>query len=104
MCLVGAEAGQRRLSDHNSLAFDRPGRKEMSKNDERQQVRAEFADAVNMSVKELERWLDTEESKSVGQSNDGGESKGHHSGRQIALLTLGAAAPPPRSESAADLR
>jgi hypothetical protein len=34
----------------------------MSSNDERQrQTRADFADAVNTTVKELERWLDTEE-------------------------------------------
>lgn len=56
----------------------------MSSNDEqRRQTRRDFAEAVNMSVKKLQRWLDTEESKSVGQSDDGGESKGHHSGRRI---------------------
>ncbi|MBV9652018.1 MAG: DUF3140 domain-containing protein [Pseudonocardiales bacterium] len=56
----------------------------MSSNDQQQrQTRTDFAKAVNMSVKELQRWLDTEESKSVGQSDDGGESKGHHSGRRI---------------------
>lgn len=36
-----------------------------------------------MSAKELEDWLKTDESKSVGQSDDGGESKGHESGRRI---------------------
>ncbi|WJY17729.1 DUF3140 domain-containing protein [Alteriqipengyuania flavescens] len=35
-----------------------------------------------MQPKELEDWLDTEESKSVGDS-DGGESTGHKSGRRI---------------------
>lgn len=59
----------------------------MSSNGEQQrQTRADFDDAVNMSGKELERWLDTEESKSVGQSDGGGESKGHHSGRQIVKI------------------
>ncbi|MDQ4031695.1 MAG: DUF3140 domain-containing protein [Actinomycetota bacterium] len=59
----------------------------MSSNGEDQrQTRADFDDAVNMSGKEMERWLDTEESKSVGQSDDGGESKGHHSGRQIVKI------------------
>ena len=53
----------------------------MSKSDE--QVKEEFGEAVNMSRKELEDWLDTDESKSVGQSDDGGESKGHESGRKI---------------------
>ena len=42
----------------------------------------EFYDCVNMQPKELEEWLDTEESKSVGDS-DGGESTGHKSGRRI---------------------
>ena len=53
----------------------------MAKSDE--QVKEEFGEAVNMSRKELEDWLDTDESKSVGQSDDGGESKGHESGRRI---------------------
>lgn len=62
-------------------------RKQMSSNGADQwQARADFDDAVNKSGKELERWLDTEESKSVGQSDDGGESKGHHSGRQIVKI------------------
>jgi hypothetical protein len=55
----------------------------MAKSDE--QVVEEFNDAVNMSPKELEDWLQTDESKSVGQS-DGGESKGHESGRKIVQI------------------
>ncbi len=51
--------------------------------DNRQQVIEEFDEAVNMTRKELEEWLKTDESKSVGQSDDGGESKGHESGRRI---------------------
>jgi Protein of unknown function (DUF3140) len=51
--------------------------------DDRQQVIEEFYEAVNMTPKEIEEWLQTEESKSVGQSNGGGESKGHESGRRI---------------------
>lgn len=42
----------------------------------------EFREVVTMAPAELERWLDTEESRSVGQS-DGGESTGHRSGRRI---------------------
>ncbi|OKJ66486.1 DNA-binding protein [Streptomyces sp. CB02261] len=38
-----------------------------------------------MTAGELEKWLDTDESKSVGQS-DGGESVGHASGRRIVDL------------------
>ena len=51
--------------------------------DDRQQVIQDFDEDVNMTRKELENWLQTEESQSVGQSDDGGESKGHESGRKI---------------------
>ena len=50
--------------------------------DDRVEIRKEFRDAVNMSPSELEEWLETDESKSVGDS-DGGESTGHRSGRRI---------------------
>jgi hypothetical protein len=44
----------------------------------------EFDDAVNMTDKQLESWLKTEESKSVGQKDDGDdESIGHKSGKRI---------------------
>jgi hypothetical protein len=43
-----------------------------------------FQAAVNMSAKELEQWLQTAESLSVGmKDHEGGESTGHQSGRQI---------------------
>ena len=45
----------------------------------------EFDDAVNMTASELEKWLDTDESKGVGQKSGGGESTGHESGRHIVL-------------------
>jgi hypothetical protein len=51
--------------------------------DDRQQIIEEFGETVNMTPKELEEWLQSDESKSVGQSNGGGESKGHQSGRRI---------------------
>jgi len=51
--------------------------------DDRQQIINEFDELVNITPKELEEWLQTEESKSVGQSDDGGKSKGHESGRKI---------------------
>ena len=47
---------------------------------------AEFGEAVNMTAEELERWLDTEESRSAGQKDGGGESTGHASGRRIVEL------------------
>jgi len=40
---------------------------------------------VNMTATELTHWLDTDDSKSSGQS-DGGESIGHRSGRRIVTL------------------
>ncbi len=43
----------------------------------------DWKDAVNMTASEIEHWLDTDESKDVGQKKDGGESTGHHSGRRI---------------------
>jgi hypothetical protein len=39
--------------------------------------------AVNMTKSELEKWLDTDESKSVGDKSGGGEATGHESGRHI---------------------
>ena len=50
-------------------------------------VREEFGEAVNMTAGELETWLGTDESQSVGQDSDGsGESTGHASGRRIVEL------------------
>ena len=49
---------------------------------DREETWDDFNDCVNMQPKELEEWLETEESKSVGD-NDGGESTGHRSGRRI---------------------
>ncbi|GGP07510.1 DUF3140 domain-containing protein [Nonomuraea glycinis] len=54
--------------------------------EEEQAVAADFGRAVNMTAKELERWLATDESKAVGQKDDGGESTGHESGRRIVAL------------------
>ena len=47
-------------------------------------LREEFAAATNMPVRDLERWLETEESRSVGVTHEGeDESVGHQSGRRI---------------------
>lgn len=43
----------------------------------------EFREAVTMSPAELERWLETDESRSVGDASADGESVGHRSGRRI---------------------
>ncbi|MGZ2412222.1 uncharacterized protein DUF3140 [Sphingomonas sp. F9_3S_D5_B_2] len=52
------------------------------------QVRAAFHTCVNMSAPELQEWLDTDDSRRVGQKKTGNESIGHASGRHI-LAILG---------------
>ena len=50
-------------------------------------IRRDFGAAVNLTAAELERWLDTDESRAVGQRRSGsGESTGHESGRRIVEL------------------
>ncbi|MEU5836067.1 DUF3140 domain-containing protein [Streptomyces diacarni] len=49
-------------------------------------VIAEFGEAVNMTPAQLERWLEREESRQVGQKDGSGESTGHASGRYIVEL------------------
>ena len=47
-------------------------------------IAKDFADAVNMTPAELEKWLGTDDSKRVGWKGEGGgESVGHASGRKI---------------------
>lgn len=45
-----------------------------------------FRDDVNMTAAELERWLQTEKSQSVGQASGDGSSIGHHSGEHIVRM------------------
>ena len=48
---------------------------------------ADFKAAVNMTARQLEDWLETDESKEVGYKDGGeGESVGHHSGRRIIAI------------------
>ncbi len=54
--------------------------------DEQQQITKDFDDAVNMTAAQIEKWLDTDESKAVGQKSGGGESTGHASGRRIVKI------------------
>jgi hypothetical protein len=50
-------------------------------------VRRDFGEAVNMTAGQLEKWLQTDESTSVGQKSGGSrESTGHESGRRIVEL------------------
>ncbi|HEY9750810.1 MAG TPA: DUF3140 domain-containing protein [Allocoleopsis sp.] len=46
----------------------------------------EFHQTVNMTAGELNAWLQTEESKAVGQKESGQESIGHQSGKHIVEL------------------
>lgn len=50
---------------------------------DREEVWDEWRELVNMQPKEIEEWLETEESKSVGADSGDGESKGHKSGKRI---------------------
>lgn len=50
-------------------------------------IKREFSHVVNMTPARIEKWLHTEESKSVGWSASGeGESVGHKSGRKIIAI------------------
>lgn len=55
-------------------------------NNDDKSVIDEFHQVVNMTLKELESWLDRDESKAVGQKDGDDESIGHKSGRQIIQL------------------
>ena len=46
-------------------------------------VWGDWQSAVNMTAGELETWLESDESQSVGQKDGGGEATGHRSGRRI---------------------
>ncbi|PWJ06338.1 DNA-binding protein [Streptomyces sp. NWU49] len=54
--------------------------------DGRKETWDEFRELVNMTPAELEKWLASEQSRSVGQHEDGGESTGHASGRRIVAI------------------
>ena len=55
--------------------------------DAKRDVRTEFGDAVNMTAAQLRRWLDTDESRAVGDSGGTStESTGHAMGRHIVDL------------------
>ena len=57
---------------------------------DRDRVRKDFDEAVNMTASELKKWLSTKESHAVGfKGEDGkgkGESVGHASGRRIVAI------------------
>lgn len=53
---------------------------------DREETLEQFDEAVNMTAGELEKWLKTEDSHRVGQSDGSSESVGHASGRRIVEL------------------
>ncbi len=57
----------------------------MTKKDPQETI-SDFRTHVNMSVKELQDWLETDKSQEIGWNPEGGESKGHQSGRYICDL------------------
>ena len=58
----------------------------MSANSAASDIYNEFKHDVNMTASELERWLKTEESQSVGQDGGACESIGHRSGEHIVRI------------------
>jgi hypothetical protein len=53
---------------------------------ELQDVWEDWKVTVNMTAREIENWLETDESKAVGERKFGAESTGHESGRKIAKI------------------
>ncbi|WP_234735187.1 DUF3140 domain-containing protein [Tellurirhabdus bombi] len=53
---------------------------------EKKEVLDEFDELTNMSASELKKWLETDDSKSVGQDSGDGESIGHKSGEKIITI------------------
>ncbi|OEJ28595.1 DNA-binding protein [Streptomyces agglomeratus] len=53
---------------------------------ERDEIVEQFKEAVNLPPAELDKWLRSDESQSVGQRENDGESVGHASGRRIVEL------------------
>jgi hypothetical protein len=54
--------------------------------DKQEEVYQAFKEEVNMTPSSLQKWLETEESKSVGWDSGDGESIGHKSGERIVEL------------------
>jgi hypothetical protein len=58
----------------------------MKNEDEMEVIYKDFKEHVNMSPSNLEKWLGTKESKSVGWDSGDGESIGHKSGEEIVKI------------------
>ncbi|GGV89202.1 DUF3140 domain-containing protein [Streptomyces massasporeus] len=53
---------------------------------EREETWNDFRELVNMAPADLEKWLESDDSRNAGQHQDGGESTGHASGRRIVAI------------------
>jgi hypothetical protein len=58
----------------------------MSASSNEKDIYGTFKEEVNMTASELEKWLKTDESKSVGQKGGSGPSTGHESGEHIVRI------------------
>jgi hypothetical protein len=58
----------------------------MARDDTKDTIWTEFTQTVDRTARELEKWLETEQSRSVGQKRGSGESTGHASGRRIVAI------------------
>lgn len=56
-------------------------------NEEQKEILRDFREAVNMTPAQIEKWLDTKESREVGfKENEDDESIGHKSGKRIVKI------------------
>ena len=69
---VDGDSGDNRSNGHDS-----------TDDSEKREKVEEFEKTVNMTAKEIEDWLETEESQSVGQEDSDGNIKGRKSGQHI---------------------
>ncbi|MFD9933222.1 DUF3140 domain-containing protein [Streptomyces massasporeus] len=53
---------------------------------EREETWSDFRELVNLSPADLEKWLESDDSRNAGQHQDEGESTGHASGRRIVAI------------------
>jgi Protein of unknown function (DUF3140) len=53
---------------------------------DKKRIIQDFNEVVNMSPRQLESWLETEESQRVGQKDGNNKSTGHKSGKYIVEL------------------
>lgn len=78
----GSSAGKRTAGVTAAKKSSARTASKQTKDDEK--VIADFKKMMNIPPKELDRWLDTDESKKVGFKENGkGESVGHESGKKI---------------------